>query len=204
MLYILATSQAQKHVNLDYRLRKKLDEVLKQEETYWFQKSKTYWIQSRDLNAQYYYASTVAHQKQKNRMMALKDPSGNQIEDPKSFKDNVFKYFKSLFTEDIKVNNALAYTQYFPNLTEALKTYVNALHTREEIKTAIDGMAPHKAAGPGGLNAAFFQNTWEITGDNICKYVNNYFQTVTMPEGSSSFHEENKKGSKGFMALKLT
>ena len=36
---LLATSQSQMHINLDLKLRKELDEVLKQEELFWFQKS---------------------------------------------------------------------------------------------------------------------------------------------------------------------
>lgn len=53
-----AILNAQKHIILDSKLKKELDETPKQEEMLWFQKSREEWIKS-ELNTKYYHAATM-------------------------------------------------------------------------------------------------------------------------------------------------
>lgn len=57
-------------IKLDIKLKKELEEVLVQEEMFWFQKSQEEWIQSGDRNKKYYHASTMVR-RARNRIGSL-------------------------------------------------------------------------------------------------------------------------------------
>lgn len=89
---ILAKSNAQRPINLDAKLRKDLDETLKQEEIS-FQKSREEWIKSGDLNTKFYHAATMIRRR-RNRIEALKNDSRMWIDDQKKMQNLVRNYFK--------------------------------------------------------------------------------------------------------------
>lgn len=78
---LLDRSQSQQHINLDWKLRRELDAVLKQEGMYWYQKSWEEWIKSEDLNTKFYHASTkVRRSRNKSMLSGMKEEIGHQIQ----------------------------------------------------------------------------------------------------------------------------
>jgi len=63
-------------IKLEASLRKELDEVLGQIETFWFQKPRTEAIQDGDRNTHFYHLSTVIRRKV-NHIEVLQDQYGN-------------------------------------------------------------------------------------------------------------------------------
>ncbi|XP_074297012.1 uncharacterized protein LOC141627683 [Silene latifolia] len=47
--------------------------------------------------------------------------------------------------------------------------------TNEEIKEALFSIPNHKAPGPDGYSSAFFKDSWEIIGGDICKAIADFF-----------------------------
>lgn len=62
-------------------------------------------------------------------------------------------------------------------LTEDSKKYLNKPFNREEIKKAVFYMDKLKASGPNGFQTGFYQEYWDVVGDDttdaILKILNN-------------------------------
>ncbi|XVF47014.1 hypothetical protein PTKIN_Ptkin03bG0075000 [Pterospermum kingtungense] len=67
---LLAVRQSQWRIRLEMDIRHELDEVLKQEEMFWFQRSREEWIRFGDLNTKFYHASIVV-KRSRNTIQAL-------------------------------------------------------------------------------------------------------------------------------------
>lgn len=53
---------------------------------------------------------------------------------------------------------------------EGLEDLGNSIDS-EEIRRALFSMGPWKALGPDGFPVDFFQQNWEIVGDQLCSFV---------------------------------
>ncbi|XP_058762592.1 uncharacterized protein LOC131635973 [Vicia villosa] len=67
-------------LKLEKKLQEELKTILRQEELMWFQRSRTKWLVDGDRNTKYYHLQTVKIRR-KNKILMLKDESGNWIED---------------------------------------------------------------------------------------------------------------------------
>lgn len=47
-----------------------------------------------------------------------------------------------------------------------------------EIKHALFDMAPWKSPRPDGYHAGFYQNTWQLIGGNVCRYIKDLLNKV--------------------------
>ena len=73
-------------------------EVLEQEEMLWFQMSREEWIASRDRNTEYYHAVTLMR-KNRNKIEALKDESGNWVSEPMLLENMVEDLKKNIYIQ---------------------------------------------------------------------------------------------------------
>ncbi|KAH1098232.1 hypothetical protein J1N35_015153 [Gossypium stocksii] len=64
----------------------------------------------------------------------------------------------------------------FPSLSTDDAYFLGRSVTKEEIMAALFYMAPLKAPGSDGFQAAFFQNHWDTIGDALCEWVKKVFE----------------------------
>lgn len=140
---------------LEKKLQKELDDILKQEEMIWYQKSREEWIVSGDRNTKYYHTSTVINRSRK-KIGALKNDNDELITEKDQIKTMITDYFMRLFEKDSSCNMSSALKGKFPPLGEDIKNAMEKPVEIDEIKQAIFDMAPFKAPGPDGLHAAFY------------------------------------------------
>lgn len=80
-------------------IRLKYQEVMRQEEILWFQRSRAKWLSFGDWNTHYFHGLTVV-KRRKNTYEAILDLDGNWVEDVASLERLVTEYFSNLFTYD--------------------------------------------------------------------------------------------------------
>lgn len=54
-------------------------------------------------------------------------------------------------------------------------TNILTLPSHEEVRYALFSMKPYKAPSPDGYHPIFFQKTWEITGGDVVRHVQEWF-----------------------------
>jgi hypothetical protein len=73
-----------------------------------------------------------------------------------------------------------------PRITEEMNEALLKGFTKEEVGFALKQMAPLKAPEPDGLPADFFQNHWELMGDEVCLSIVDVLNSGLMPPSLNS------------------
>ncbi|KAJ8424842.1 hypothetical protein Cgig2_030069 [Carnegiea gigantea] len=117
-------------LKLERKLRREINEVPRQTETYWFQKSKMDAIKDEDRNTRHFHTATIIRRRY-NRLYIEEDTSATVNQLPSS---------------------------QFPSIGEKEFIALNKSYTREEIIATPKKMGPLKALGPDGYKPSFPSN----------------------------------------------
>lgn len=169
-------------INLRRKLHDELEATLYQEELWWFQKSREEWICSGDRNTRYYHMATRI-KRARNNISQLKDEQGNWVQDEDGMKRLCLDYFTMIFSQDAHVAEPENYVANFPRIETAVWDYVNSEFSPEEVRRAVNAMAPLKAPGPDGFHALFYQREWNTVGDTVVNQVKEFMDTGNLPTG---------------------
>ncbi|XP_058774459.1 uncharacterized protein LOC131648725 [Vicia villosa] len=141
------------------------NKALIKDDLYWKQQAKMHWLRDGDLNTKFFHQSATARNKFKKIEMLQKE-DGSNSNDPKELKDIAKNYFENLFqagSGDYEpVLNLIS-----PRIDDSDNNQLIQPLTREEIHVALSAMHPDKSPGPDGFNPAFFQNFWDVCGNDI-------------------------------------
>ena len=81
---------------LEASLKKKLEEVLSQEELLWYQKSRREWIKYGDRNTSFFHQKTITRRAH-NRITAIRDDEGNWLYEAQEIKTHAVNFFSTLY-----------------------------------------------------------------------------------------------------------
>lgn len=70
----------------------------------------------------------------------------------------------------------------FPKLDRSSVRWLNREVSKVEIKAEVYQLGVHKAAGPDGVPAAFFQKYWHMVEGSICHFITEIFKIGVIPE----------------------
>ncbi|CAL1404855.1 unnamed protein product [Linum trigynum] len=168
-------------------LTAELTRIWLEEEAFWSQCSRVFWLQKGDQNTSFFHSRTI-HRKHRNRILRLKDEVGNWIEDETGLKGLSVGFFKELF----KARDTTEFThllQGFPAMvTGEMNEGLCAAVTREEIRRAVFSLGARKAPGPDGFSGKFYRRYWDKVGETLCREVEDFFESASMPEGWNDTH----------------
>ncbi|XP_016434006.1 uncharacterized protein LOC107760469 [Nicotiana tabacum] len=144
-------------LNLESNLTNELDSILKNEEDFWKLKSWINWLNERDANNRFFHTSTL-NRRRRNRILSLKEESGNWLYDQGDIKTSILSFFKNLYTSSqsqapISTTNYMAMTH---TLSDSQRNKLDRPLEIKEIKMAIFSFKPFKAPGPDGLHPFFY------------------------------------------------
>ncbi|GKV49249.1 hypothetical protein SLEP1_g56010 [Rubroshorea leprosula] len=172
-------------VDLERQLSKEYENILMMEEDLWFMKSRSNWLIEGDRNTKFFHLSTICH-KARNRILGLKDSTGNWIFDPLALSTLIMNYFSGLFT----TSHELSYSDSFASIDVSLRAIplesLQGVPTKDEIWATLHSIKPFKAPGPDDVHPLFFQKFWDITKDKLCTDIIQNFSNGIIP---SSWNE---------------
>jgi hypothetical protein len=152
------------------RVKQELQNLLDQENLRWKQRAKINWLKYGDRNTKFYHA--CANQRKKsNQIYKIKDEQGMIWEAQGDIEKTFVNYFSGLFSTDCAGNLDLCLTHLDKRVTRSMNESLLRPFEVEEVSFALNQMGPLKAPGPDGLSAGFFQNHWDILGDEVCQLV---------------------------------
>ncbi|KAK8573905.1 hypothetical protein V6N13_096836 [Hibiscus sabdariffa] len=118
---------------LDVDLRAELDEILREEENFWLQKSGVQWIKFGDRNTSYFHRC-VMEQRQENFVHELRDESGAWCSDQARLHNMVVHYYKEFFLSNGIIDPGYVHRGYFSQCTEDMRRVFNAPVMDDEVR----------------------------------------------------------------------
>ncbi|GMI87106.1 hypothetical protein HRI_002379900 [Hibiscus trionum] len=162
-------------LDLERSLKVELFEVLKQEESLWFQKSRSQWIEQGDRNTKYFHAKTLSRRR-KNSIKMLRLDNGAWCDDPKVLQEHAVDFFSSLFTSEPCPEPPELVLMGFPQIhRDAMQGLLREV-TLDEVTEVVFSMSPLKAPGADGFHATFFQKNWSTVGESVFRFVSDFFE----------------------------
>jgi mannosylglycoprotein endo-beta-mannosidase len=155
-------------------------QLCKDEESYFKQKSRVQWMHLGDRNTSFFHKSLL-HRQVRNRIHNLQDDTGNLIHDPQEIGRMASTYFENLLcapqlpmTEDL--------TAIFPNtITEASTAAALTSISDDDIKAALFSISDAKAPGPDKYNSLFFKKSWDVIKYDFIAAIKYFFSNNCLP-----------------------
>ncbi|CAH9109059.1 unnamed protein product [Cuscuta epithymum] len=161
------------------RVKNTLVGLLEQQIIFWKQRAKEFWLRDGDTNTRFFH-NAVRHRRRINKIRGLRDLQGAWITDRESMKQMVQGYFDILFSTSLSTNPMVDMSG-AARVSEAQNRALLRPITVEEVRKATFGMHPDKSPGPDGMNSGFFQNYWNIVGNDVVDFCVNCFEHGQIP-----------------------
>ena len=162
-------------------LGNEVNDLLDKETRMWFQRSRALWAIHGDKNSKYFY-SRATQTYRRNKIEGIKNARGQWCSDPKEVAKEVLDFYSDLFpsTQAFQPDLALETVQCL--VTEDMNKDLLAEFTKDEVKKALNQMAPLKAPGPDGMPPLFYQHYWKLVGKDITTSILSFLNSATLPE----------------------
>ena len=142
---------------LEEALSAEYRQILRQEEIFWYQKSRCQWLSFGDRNITYFHTKTIIR-RQRNKIKALKNEQNIWVWEEGSLKMMVTDFYQNLFRGDHEqLSDARRMGSHFPIIDSSHIDHLIFSVLDEEVKAAIFGMKSYKALGPDGYRPIFYQ-----------------------------------------------
>ncbi|WZZ33856.1 hypothetical protein YC2023_017257 [Brassica napus] len=129
--------------------------------------------------------STIIRRR-RNKVEMLKNDENKWISEARELEELAVSYFKKLYSlEDVETEPHDLPMRGFVRITSQEHTVLNKRFSAEEVEKPIRDMGSFKAPGPDGFQPVFYQRCWETVGDSVVRFVLNFFETGTLPEGTN-------------------
>lgn len=166
-------------------LKRQLCQAYREEETFWYQKSKEKWIKEGDKNTKFFHASVNANRSKKN-LAILHDVNGNAQRAEASKGAVAEAYFNDLFKSSQPGNFQEIFVDMEPRVSSRMNVELIRIVSKEDIKEAVFSIRASSAPGADGFTGFFFQKYWDIIGVQVTKrYKISLYQVVFPLNGTS-------------------
>ena len=156
------------------RLKIELVKAFRDEESFWFQRSKDKWLKCGDRNTKAFHAS-VQMARSRNAVDVLEDKNGLLFQDDFAKGEIATNYFQELFSSTKPTNFSDFFDGFAPRVTEQMNKDLLSSVADDEIKQAVFSIKASSAPGPDGMSALFFQKFWNEIGGYVIKEVQEFF-----------------------------
>lgn len=162
-------------------LKEDLVKAQRDEETYWWQKSRDKWLSRGDRNSHFFHISVNAA-RARNNIDKLVNAEGEEVFSEAAKGEVAVDFFRNLF----RSTNPAPFTDWFndmqPRVSEQLNMDLLRPVTNLEIKEAVFSINPTKAPGPDGMSGLFFQKLWTIIEEQVIAEVQKFFNFGILPK----------------------
>ena len=156
------TLLSQEEIELKHRLKDRLVSLLREEEIYWYQRSKSTKLLQGDRNTRYF--QLIASGKHRKTKIFQLEQDGKIIKGEENLKKHITSYYKTLFGSSGGNDFSLdeSYIEDIPQVSAEENIILSAHFTEKEVRDAIFQMKCNKAPGPDGFPTEFYQEFWGL------------------------------------------
>lgn len=157
-----------------------LDELMKQEETYWKQRAKAFWLTEGDTNSKFFHTRASVWKKF-NRIEHFKNEKGDIIDKHEEICKMTVEYFRIVFKGSSEESN-IQTGEETRVVTARQKFELTKDSEFEEFINVVKQMHQDKASGPDGFVPAFFQHFWSLIGKEIFDNYRKWLCDCSLPQ----------------------
>ncbi|WMV58251.1 hypothetical protein MTR67_051636 [Solanum verrucosum] len=150
-----------------------LEELAKNEESKWRQKSRVLWLKQGDNNTRFFQRMATAHRRI-NTIDRLID-RGEVVEDPVEIRNTVINFYKELYTESEEWRPNFDLME-CPTISQEEKDWMQRPFTESEVLQCLQLCDGDKAPGPDGYTMSFFKSCWGIVKEDLMLTIHNFHQ----------------------------
>uniref|UniRef100_A0A803PTY7 Reverse transcriptase domain-containing protein n=1 Tax=Cannabis sativa TaxID=3483 RepID=A0A803PTY7_CANSA len=158
--------------------RDKLAATFKNYNSFLQQKVKANWIQNGDCNTSVFHASLRQRYRQ-NQVLSIVREDGVRVSEPNQVTEAFIDYYKTLLGSKM-VNRKKVSKKVIaegPVLDSSQGAMLMEKFTKEEVKKALFGIPGNKAPGPDGYSSFFFQDNWDLVGEDLYQAVTSFLES---------------------------
>ncbi|GKV49313.1 hypothetical protein SLEP1_g56069 [Rubroshorea leprosula] len=150
-------------------------DVLRKKELIWKQKSRSKWVHEGDANTRFFHR--VAKGKRAQNSIAGLMCDGAWIDDPDLVKNEIVRYFRSLFQGE-SWNRPKPGDIKFQQLPEEKKDWLERPFSVEEIEEGLRSCEGSKAPGPDGYNFNFLKYAWHCIKEDFINFFSEFHRNA--------------------------
>lgn len=168
-------------------LQQEIHQLMEMEDLRWRQRVKRNWYKHGDRNTQYFHA-WATQRRRMNFIHSIIDQNGLYWSTPEDIGRAFNQHFQSLFTtaNPNDIEEVLSGVQSL--VTSEMNVGLTRCFTSKEINDALAQMHPLKAPGPDGFGVCFYQQHWDIVGEEVRKAALEFLNKGTFdPSFNSTF-----------------
>ncbi|XP_020264999.1 uncharacterized protein LOC109840677 [Asparagus officinalis] len=139
-------------------LQSSFSSIIKEEETYWHQRSRIQWLKEGDSNTSFFHKTATFHKKA-NYITSITH-EGRELTREHDISKAFFDYYYSLFGQSNRNLSSIDWSSLYPDQDLNLSSLEEPF-SEVEIKNAVFGMNPNKAPGPDGKIKIDFDNVFD-------------------------------------------
>ncbi|CAN1159582.1 Transposon TX1 uncharacterized 149 kDa protein [Linum perenne] len=168
-------------------LLQELDDIWRNEEIRWKQRSNIKWLAAGDRNTLFFHTSVI-HRRQRNKISHLQEDNGNWIHSERELTRHNNNYFQNLFTRRQVALNEHDFWDIPSIVTDEMNNALIQEITDDEIRIAVFSLGAGQSPGPDGFPGHFYQKFWTSIGVRFCKEIREFFGTANMPTNWNDTH----------------
>ncbi|XP_019416122.1 PREDICTED: uncharacterized protein LOC109327431 [Lupinus angustifolius] len=154
--------------------QQELSFALHLEEEYWKEKSRINWLTSGDRNTAYFHK--LAKIRHSSKYMATLRQGENILIDQTDIANHALSYFTDLYaTINDTCQNGLIQSVIPLLVSNDQNSMLTMIPSSDEIKSVVFGLNGDGAPSPGGFGGCFYQEFWDIVGNDVCCSITQFF-----------------------------
>lgn len=160
--------------------------ALEQENSFWKQRSKVFWLKEGDTNSRFFH-NAVRRRKRNNRIFRLRDKEGKRVERGEKHNSHMLNFYMDLFKSN-QGDMAPVLECVQEGITQAQSLSLTRRVNKHEVQKALFEMHPDKSPGTDGMSPGFYQNYWDILGNDVVLFCDQFVQSGVLPKGINQTH----------------
>uniref|UniRef100_A0A803PR18 Endonuclease/exonuclease/phosphatase domain-containing protein n=1 Tax=Cannabis sativa TaxID=3483 RepID=A0A803PR18_CANSA len=163
-------------------------------------KAKAHWLKEGDSNTSLFHSS-IRERRRENRILSIVNASGERVENPVQITEAFLQYYTDLLGHKMQ-GRQIVKTRVIQEghvITEEQANFMMTEFTKEEIKAAVFSIPGGKSPGPDGFGSWFFQDNWELVGNDVCDAISSFLGSGAGSVAWESLCKAKKEGGLGLL-----